>query len=294
MSKPKEPAIIPCVSSPETQKRIKDYIQALKEHAHEIGDHGLSKTEFHDSGLFRSAIESIRGTLAATTREKRSFTEAILEELRQRGEIAEWEFTGAGERHDYSVRTKNGRIVIIETKGCLDGNNTNIFERPPQADEFIIWSLCQNPGADPRKNAWSGIHTRLSAEIIHRQQRVDGLVIWDMLCGTVGRPCPKTDKETKRLTRNSNEKRLPPPCLYLFPRSLPDARNNPAPEVHKLRDVAFLNALSRVFGADSSSVVEVHIEARMEGADVQRRTRFVRGKAEIAVSEWTKVNRARR
>ncbi|MGH2137807.1 hypothetical protein, partial [Enterococcus faecalis] len=76
---------------------------------------------------------------------------------------------------DYTVALNSGKTAVIELKGCLDGNNTNIFERPPHANEFIIWSVCTNPGADPRRNAWSGIHTRLSAEIISRQQRVDGL-----------------------------------------------------------------------------------------------------------------------
>ena len=78
------------------------------------------------------------------------------------------------------------RTAIIDVR-CLDGDNTKLFERPNSADEFVIWSLCTNVGADPRRNAGSGVHTRISAEIIARNQRVDGLVIWDMMCGTIGR-----------------------------------------------------------------------------------------------------------
>jgi hypothetical protein len=185
-----------------------------------------------------------------------------------------------------------GRISIIETKGCLDGNNTNIFERPPQADEFIIWSLCQNPGSDPAHNAWSGIHTRLSAEIIHRRQRVDGVVIWDMVCGTAGRPCPKLAADPTRATRIEGGRSLPPPCLYLFPRSIPDPRSNPTPACWQLTDVQILNALWTGFMGNAADVVEVGIEARMEGADVQRRTRFFRGRVEISTSEWATVRRA--
>src|SRR5580658_3838329 len=85
-------------------------------------------------------------------------------------------------------------------KGCLDGNNTTIYERPPHAQEFIIWSLCSNRGADPRHNAWSGIHTRLSADIIERAQQVDGVIIWDWVCGTIGRPCPKLRADPTRTT----------------------------------------------------------------------------------------------
>jgi hypothetical protein len=124
---------------------------------------------------------------------KREFMRSILEHLQVGGHISRWTASGNADRHDYEVVMKDQTVVAIESKGCLDGNNTNIFVRPPNADEFYIWSLCQNAGADPRHNAWSGIHTRLSAEIMARGQRVDGLIIWDMICGTIGRPCPKTD-----------------------------------------------------------------------------------------------------
>ena len=109
----------------------------------------------------------------------------------------------------------DGRVAIIELKGCLDGNNTTIYERRPHAQEFIIWSLCTNPGADPRHNAWSGIHTRLSADIIERAQQVDGVVIWDMVCGTIGRPCPKVELDQSRITVVSHYE-LPPPCIYVL------------------------------------------------------------------------------
>lgn len=225
--------------------------------------------------------------------EKRGFMAEILNYLQQSGLIREWAYQGAGERHDYQVTMPTNRISVVETKGCLDGNNTNIFERPPQADEFIVWSLCQNPGSDPRRNAWSGIHTRLSAEIIHRRQRVDGVVIWDMVCGTVGRPCPKLAANVARTTRISAVRSVPPPCIYLFPRSIPDPRNNPAPACWQLEDVQLLHALWGGFGGDAADVVEVRIEARIEGVQVQRRTRFIREGIEIAASKWATVRRAR-
>ena len=108
------------------------------------------------------------------------------------GFIASWDRAKRGVLHDYVVNSnKSGRSAVIDLKGCLDGDNTKLFERPSSADEFVIWGLCTNVGADPRRNAWSGIHTRISSEIIARNQIVDGLVIWDMMCGTSGRSCPK-------------------------------------------------------------------------------------------------------
>ncbi|MGH9721057.1 MAG: hypothetical protein ACRD8O_12660, partial [Bryobacteraceae bacterium] len=210
---------------------------------------------------------------------KRGLIAAILDYLRDYGYIAEWRASGSADRHDYEVRMPDGWVAVIEAKGCLDGNNTNIFERPPQADEFVIWSLCQNAGADPRKNAWSGIHVRLSAEIIHRGQRVDGLIIWDMICGSLGRPCPKLQANPERATLLGRYT-LPPPCIYLFPRTIPDPRNNPSPPVWKLPQMRFLAALHKAFSGDINDVTEVHITAGTTGATVTRTTTLVRAGTE--------------
>ncbi len=286
--------IIPCELLPETQDRIHKYAEALKHSAHMIGAHGLSEDEFWRAGLFRSAVERLRGTQAASMSEKRNFVAHVLDYLKDLALVKDWRFSGTGERHDYEVVLPDERMTIIETKGCLDGNNTNIFERPPQADEFIIWSLCQNPGADPRKNAWSGLHTRLSAEIIHRNQRVDAVVIWDMVCGTIGRPCPKANRKRDIWTYLSEDTKTPPPCLYLLPRSVPDPRNNPKPRCWSLTDVGFARALSQAFKCDDADVIQVSIEARMEGAETQRRTCYTCEGREIVRSNWASINRARR
>jgi hypothetical protein len=289
-----EPGIIFCELLPETKKRINDFARAILSEAPRIGKHGLNEKDFWSSGIFRSAIERLRGIQAASMTQKRAFMDEVLGCLKSSGSIRSWDFVGVRERHDYVVEMADGRTSIIETKGCLDGNNTNIFERPPEADEFVIWSLCQNPGSDPRHNAWSGIHTRLGAEIIHRKQRVDGLVIWDMVCGTIGRPCPKLVANPKRATKLGSGRVVPPPCVYLFPRTLPDPRNNPGPKCWKLADIHILDALWRRFNGNERDVVEVKIEARMRGADLERRTRLSREGTEFMSSEWTTLRRARR
>jgi hypothetical protein len=288
----REKAIIPCELSFETKKIIDDYTKSLQEKAPFIGDHGLDEDEFWRSGLFRSAIEKIRGVQAATMEGKRAFVKDALDHLKEKEFIKEWRFTGAGERHDYTIQMPDGKTTIIETKGCLDGNNTNIFERPANADNFIIWSLCQNPGADPRKNAWSGIHTRLSAEIIGRRVLVDGLIIWDMICGTKGRPCPKLHPQKDRATKLPNFI-VPPPCIYLFPHSVPDPRNNPSPSVWNIKDVSFLNGLAKAFRCKKDEINRIMIETRMNGNDVERRTRFMHDESIFLESQWSAIKRAR-
>src|ERR1035438_9763243 len=221
--------IIPCSITLEKQRIIRKYGGELRAAAHKIGSHGLTREEFEASGIFQAAIESIRGTKSATMLDKRKFVRSVLEYLRDRAEISSWKSSGSRDRHDFEIQFPDGRTCVIETKGCLDGNNTNIFTRPPNADEFVIWSLCQNPGSDMGHNVWSGIHTRLGPEIISEHKQVDGLIVWDMLCGTDKRTFPKLAARPSRGTELSHGTTVPPPCLYLFPRTIPDYRNNPFP-----------------------------------------------------------------
>ena len=211
--------------------------------------------------------------------------------MQDQGFIGEWESAGEANRHDYAVQLNSGRTAIIELKGCLDGNNTNIFERPPHANEFIIWSVCTNAGADPRHNAWSGIHTRLSAEIISREQRVDGIVIWDMVCGTIGRPCPKVATDPARRTE-VGPFTLPPPCLYLLPATIPSPRNNPNPQPQTLADVQILQAFNDCFRCEPEEINYVNFDVGYRDADTVRTTKITRDGEVQRESDPTAIRRS--
>lgn len=268
--------VIPCQQNAELKKKIDEFAEVLKTQAHQLGDHGLSEREFYNSGLFRGAIERLRGQFSATMTSKRDFVRHVLNHMQDGGFIQVWNSSGADNRHDYTVTMPSGRTAVIELKGCLDGNNTNIFERPANAHEFILWSVCTNPGADPRHNAWSGIHTRLSAEIISRTQQVDGLLIWDMVCGTVGRPCPKVAGEDETRVTALAQYRLPPPCIYVMPATIPSPRNNPNPAPQRLQDVEILQAFASCFHTDAAEVNSVAFAVSHEGAETVRTTTISR------------------
>lgn len=277
---------------PESRRTIVDsYAKALTEAAPCIGGHGMGEQEFWDSGLFYAAVEKLRGTHAATMEQKKAFISFFLDIMKEKKLIDSWSFEGSDERHDYQVNMPDGNVCIIEAKGCLDGNNTLIFQRPTNADEFLIWSLCQNPGADPRHNAWSGIHTRLSADMISRKEKVDAVIIWDALCGSAARYCPKLKDPSRGI--EVGDKVYPPPCIFLFPRTTPDPRNNPNPPVWQLSQLSFVSNVAKAFGCDDSDVVEVRIATRMEGSDVERQTSFYRSGELVQESKWTKIKRAR-
>lgn len=283
--------VIPCEQDARLRAEIDRFAGALKTQAHKLGDHGLNETDFYNSPIFRGAIEKLRGEFSATLRGKREFVQHVLNHMQDGGFIADWDRAKGGARNDYYVQLNSGRLAVIDQKGCLDGANTNIFERPPEADEFVTWSLCTNSGADPRRNAWSGIHTRLSAEMISRNQRVDGLVIWDMICGTMGRPCPKLAAlGSSNRTTTLGPFTTPPPCVYVLPGQIPSV-NHPYAQAQDLYGVELLSAFHQAFGGGDDEVNYVDFELGEEGDELFRRTTIRRAGLIQHASEMTAIRR---
>ena len=79
-------SVIPCTQNKELRRQIEEYAETLKVEAHKLGNHGLEENEFYNSGLFRGAIERIRGQFSATMRDKREFVKHVLNFMQdQRG-----------------------------------------------------------------------------------------------------------------------------------------------------------------------------------------------------------------
>lgn len=282
--------VIPCEQNKGLRDQIEKFAETLKVEAHKLGAHGLDEKDFYNSGLFRGAVERVRGQFSATMRPKREFVQHVLNHMEDGGFICGWELTEDANRNDYSVKLTTGKTAIIDLKGCLDGNNTNIFERPTDADEFVIWSLCTNLGADPRRNAWSGIHTRLSAEMIENQKQVDGLVVWDMVCGTIGRPCPKIPTVEPARFTDVGPFRVPPACIYLFPSMIP-GETIPHAKAQGLPDVGLLDAFQKCFGGLADEVNYVDFDVSFRGTGMVRQTTIRRGGAIQRQSDMTAIRR---
>jgi hypothetical protein len=282
-------SIIPCEKNKAFELKIREFAETLKTEAHTLGNNGLDENDVYNSGLFRGAIERIRGQFAASMNEKRQFVDRVLSYMQDRDYIRTYESSGNKNRHDYTLKLRSGKTAVIELKGCLDGNNTNVFQRPAHAEEFIIWSVCANRGADPRRNVWSGLHTRLSATIIAEGKQVDGLMVWDWVCGTIGRVCPKLTAFDRRTT--VAQYRLPPPCIYVFPSTIPTPRNNANPRAQSLAAVELLHAFHRCFGGSDDEINFVDFEVAHRDEDTVRRTIVRRGGEIAKESEETAIRR---
>ena len=282
--------VTPCEPNQEIKDLIDEYVEELKTGAHSIGTHGLSEKEFYESGLFEGAIERIRGQKSASMAEKKQFVALVLNHMMDQGFISEWEEAGASNRFDLSIVMPSGRIAVVELKGCLDGNNTTISDRPNHAEEFIVWSLCQNKSSNIRKGVWSAVHTRIGADIVDQGKRHDGLIVWDWVCNTKARPCPKVAANPNLVTEIGAHA-LPPPCLFAFPSTVPSPRNNPKPASRSVMDVELLRAFSDCFLGSESDGNSVEIEAQMDGPNLMRRTSVVRDGQVRRQSKFTAIKR---
>ena len=74
-------SVIPCERNDDLRDAIEAYAEALAANAHALGDHGLNEQDFHASGIFRGAIERLRGQFSAGMAEKRDFVRRVLNHM---------------------------------------------------------------------------------------------------------------------------------------------------------------------------------------------------------------------
>lgn len=246
---------LPCRHASLDVDAVKDLLVHLAERQPQVlSEAGIDASSW--DSLLRAAVESLRGTFAASTGEKRRFVEAVLNFGLRKRAFANWGFVGTGSRNDYRVDLPDGTIVCVEQKGCPDGNNTNIWTRPEWAQEFVVWCLCpESLMKQPGEGTWSGVGTRLLQKEYAENQLVDAMIFWDGRCGSDQRRCPKqygaTGPRSRATTIPSQEGRedwIPPPCIYLFPRAVPDVHTNPEPPLHTVESCRFARALLTLFG----------------------------------------------
>ena len=115
--------------------------------------------------------------------------------------------------------------------------------------------------------------------------------MWDMVCGTIGRPCPKLVDDPERVNEIGPFV-LPPPCLYVLPATIPSPRNNPHPPAQSLDDVELLKAFSDCFKCQPEEVTYVDFEIAYKDADTVRTTRAQRDGEVQRKSDPTAIRRA--
>ena len=238
---------LPCCHQKSVTGQVQPTVELLSNmdvlHPDVLREHSIKPTEYKGGLVFRSAVESIRGQfIASSVTGREGLVRDVLENLKQRGNISDYEQTGSRSRHDFTVSVQRNPdyFTALEVKGG-EGNSINISERPMWAKEFGVW--CHLDGAivnQPAHGAHSIIN-RLTNELVRRKKQVDVLFFKDILCGTSTRPCPKYPGKERKIGLKAA------PDVFLFPQRIPSLED-PEPPVHTLETLKLPHLILKLFG----------------------------------------------
>ncbi|HEY9285189.1 MAG TPA: hypothetical protein VIP46_17175 [Pyrinomonadaceae bacterium] len=233
-------------------------------HPEVLRQHSIEPADYKSGLVFRSAIESIRGTfIASSTAGRQGMVKTVFEGMLERSYIADYEQTSSRYRHDFAVGIERNPdyFAALEVKGG-EGNSINISERPVWAREFAVW--CHLDGAVVNQPA-NGVHAiinRINNELLKRRKLVDVLLIKDLLCGTRARPCPKYPGHETETGLNTA------PDVFLFPQRAPTL-DDPEPPVHTLQSLRLPERILRFFGVSEPEQNRHIWEVRMKFVEIR-------------------------
>lgn len=243
--------VLPCKHEERVTQQVQPTIELLTDmdvlHPEVLLQHAIQPADYKNSLVFRSAVESIRGTfIASSTTGREGLVRDVLENLLQRNRIVGYAQSSGRARYDFTVNLERDPdcFAAIEVKGG-EGNSINISERPMWAKEFGVW--CHLDGAivnQPAHGAHS-ITNRLTNELARRHKLVDVLFFKDLLCGTRTRPCPKYPDCAETIGLRVA------PDVFLFPKSVPTL-DDPEPPVHTLDSLKLPRLVLDLFGVDAT------------------------------------------
>lgn len=256
-------AILPCTHDPQAVAQIEPAIELLTQldtrYPNILQHEGINPPDYHGKKVFRSAVESIRGSFIASTKTHRhGLVGNTLEGLKQSGKIMDYEVRAAQRRFDFTVVfSHQPRIAAaLEVKGG-EGNSIDISERPLWAQEFYLW--CHLDGAiknQPSHGVQAIIATRLAGALVRDPRKVvDAIFIRDALCGTSLRPCPKYSPGV--------DPSAIAPDIFLLPRHAP-TEDNPSPPAHTLSSIRLPHMILELFGVSPQDHAKHVWDVRIE------------------------------
>ncbi len=257
--------ILPCKHKERVTRQVQPAIDLLSNmdvlHPDVLLQHSIQPADYKGGLVFRSAVESIRGTfIASSTTGREGLVKDVLENLLQCNRIAGYAQSSGKSRYDFTVSLTRDPdcFAALEVKGG-EGNSINISERPLWAKEFGVW--CHLDGAivnQPAHGAHSIIN-RLANELVQRHKLVDVLFFKDTLCGTRARPCPKYGRHNTTIGLKAA------PDVFLFPQRIPSL-DDPEPPVHTLDTLTLPGLILDLFDVElatrSKHIWQVYIKVQ--------------------------------
>jgi hypothetical protein len=266
--------ILPCKHEDRITRQVQPTVDLLTNidvlHPDILFQHAIQPEDYKKGLVFRSAIESIRGTyIASSTTGREGLVKDVLENFLQRSRISGYSQGRSRERYDFTVVLERNPdyFAAIEVKGG-EGNSINISERPLWAKEFGVW--CHLDGAIVNQPA-HGAHfivNRLTNELVRRHKLVDVLFFKDLLCGTRTRPCPKYPGQEDNIGLRTA------PDIFLFPQRIPSL-DDPEPPIHTLQSLRLPGLILELFDVapaeQGKHIWEVYVKVvQLPNNDLQR------------------------
>lgn len=137
-------SILPCTHDQAALEQINPTINLLRNldnrHPEVLRSAGVAPEDYHPKRIFRSAVETIRGSfIASSLTQRHQMVADVLSRLVRAGKIAGFEPTRKATRHDFTIILSDRPRVAaaLDVKGG-EGNSITITERPPWAQEFVM------------------------------------------------------------------------------------------------------------------------------------------------------------
>lgn len=242
--------MIPCKHNKDVVKQIEPTINLLSNmdelHPDVLEEHEINPRDYKSNLVFRSAVESIRGTFIASSKAGREGTiSRLLSTMKENQEIVEYKVTASEKRHDFEIKTKDGYFVMLESKGG-EGNSINISDRPLSANEFGLWCHLDGAIVNNPSHGVQAIINRVGNEMVRKEKQVDFIIFKDVLCGTPARPCPKYPGQEQIIGVNTA------PDIFLFPRRIPSL-DDPNPPLFAIDELEFPLLVLNYYGVTDYS-----------------------------------------
>ena len=225
--------MLPCRHDTKITDQVQPTIDLLVDmdelHPNVLLEHSIQPMDYKNSLVFRSAVESIRGSfIASTTTEREGLVNTVLRDLEKQNQIVGYDHNRSQRRFDFTIQLSQSPNVFaaLEVKGG-EGNSINISDRERWMAEFGVWSHLDGAVVNQPSHGVHSIVNRITNELVRRGKQVDMLFIKDTLCGTHARPCPKYPDQQRDVGIRAA------PDIFLFPMQRPTP-DNPIPPTHTL------------------------------------------------------------
>lgn len=244
---------LPCKHAEEITEQVPPTIHLLRNldtlHPDILLQHKIHPEDYNGNLVFRSAVESIRGTyISSSTTSRQGLIQRVLARMKIGGLIADFQETSNKSRYDFQVTVAQNPdyFASIEVKGG-EGNSINISKRPLWAKEFAVWCHLDGAIVNQPAHGAGAIVNRLMRELVIEAKQVDALFIRDVICGTDLRPCPKYPEREDVVGDDTA------PDVFLLPQRRPTL-NDPEPPAHTLDTLRLPGLILKQFGIEGDKL----------------------------------------